>query len=350
MPILLREWSVWLPPGYEIADTAGGAAPEIQPTWSQRLFGPLGRSARGHVFNPLLSSDWREILGARSQSEASEQEGQQSIRGLGMILADYLNDEALTWGQLLSLLSESEAALGRVVLVDGEGLADIGVTPWTPVGRSSAELPLERGAALLKSANLAAIAAPGTLLFTSARNIATHRGQLADGPLPFVRAARPGTLADELRAAAQGEAGSRFESVELWRAGTVGEAPLWLWPERAPLSAGDPRGWTNYTLACSETAAPRVRIVRVAAMHSLAWAVFLALVAAGLWKPLGKPWMLVALIGASAGAALVVPRQAQRLPDLLSLESSDGIPQRARRPMVYSPGPAVLRASAVARR
>ncbi len=47
VPILWQEWSVWLPPGYEMAEYLP-AAPQSAPrqfTWSQRLFGPLGRAA-----------------------------------------------------------------------------------------------------------------------------------------------------------------------------------------------------------------------------------------------------------------------------------------------------------------
>ena len=45
MPILWQEWSVWLPPGYELAGISarGPRSAPRQFTWSQRLFGPLGR-------------------------------------------------------------------------------------------------------------------------------------------------------------------------------------------------------------------------------------------------------------------------------------------------------------------
>jgi hypothetical protein len=55
VPVLAQSWSVWLPPGYE----AYGPQLRRQPsaparlTWSQRLFGPLGRAAGQRTFDPL---------------------------------------------------------------------------------------------------------------------------------------------------------------------------------------------------------------------------------------------------------------------------------------------------------
>ena len=45
-PVLWRHWSVMLPPGYELAEHLpdGEDSPPRQVSWSQRLFGPLGRT------------------------------------------------------------------------------------------------------------------------------------------------------------------------------------------------------------------------------------------------------------------------------------------------------------------
>jgi hypothetical protein len=47
VPILWQNWSVWLPPGYELAEYLpdGQRSVPRQFTWNQRLFGPLGRGA-----------------------------------------------------------------------------------------------------------------------------------------------------------------------------------------------------------------------------------------------------------------------------------------------------------------
>ncbi|MBN1909093.1 MAG: hypothetical protein JW818_05085, partial [Pirellulales bacterium] len=48
VPVLASDWTVWLPPGYEPVgggySDPGGRTPQW--TWTQRLFGPLGRSAQ----------------------------------------------------------------------------------------------------------------------------------------------------------------------------------------------------------------------------------------------------------------------------------------------------------------
>lgn len=309
MPIVLRQWSVWLPPGYEITD-ADRRAPidELSPpTWSQRLFGPLGRGETSHVFNPLVGSDWREISATGTGSRQVYRDCEQLIRNLGMLLGDYRNDEELTWGQLLWASSENEAAYDRVLLVDAESLARLGVTPQTRVGSQSADLPLQRGLGLLRHANLRAIAAPGVVLFTGAEVAASYRGQLGSPRPGVIHTVLRGSLADELHGAAQKADWSSFETVELWRSGLAYEPPNWTWPEQTPLAACDPRGWSHYTLECSETVRPQIRIVHTAAMRSAAWAVFLAVVAMGLWKPIGKAWSLVALVGCAAALALIVP-------------------------------------------
>ncbi|NUQ61404.1 MAG: hypothetical protein HUU20_02880 [Pirellulales bacterium] len=64
VPIFSQEWTVWLPPGYEIADSRNVRLdrPRARPTWSQRLMGPLGRPA-GHA--PFVLTDpehWTRLL------------------------------------------------------------------------------------------------------------------------------------------------------------------------------------------------------------------------------------------------------------------------------------------------
>ena len=57
LPVVAGQWTLWVPPGYEAP-----GAPESQArwhrSWSQRLFGPLGRPRRSHVFNPFRADDW----------------------------------------------------------------------------------------------------------------------------------------------------------------------------------------------------------------------------------------------------------------------------------------------------
>ena len=309
IPVMIRQWSVWLPPGYE-ATAADPRAPldeVLPPTWSERLFGPLGRGTAGRIFNPLAASDWRETIAGTTQAQQARQGCEQLIGNLGNLLANYANDEGLTWGQLLSLSSETEAPLGRVLLVDAESLIALGLTPQSPVRFDSSETPLDRGLSLLRQANLLAIATPGAVLITSASSAASFRDQLSLASAGSLQVATSGPLADRLHAAARGTQWSPFETVELWRAEGAYEPPSWPVPEVATATLGNPQGWSHYQLQCSETLSPRIRIVRIATVRSLAWAIFLAVVAIGLWRPIAKAWLLVALTSIAAGTAMIVP-------------------------------------------
>jgi hypothetical protein len=64
VPVLWQHWSVWLPPGYELAEyfpDQERSTPR-RLTWSQRLFGCLGRASGQTAFNPLGSEDWRRAM------------------------------------------------------------------------------------------------------------------------------------------------------------------------------------------------------------------------------------------------------------------------------------------------
>ena len=84
---------------------------------------------------------------------------------------------------------------------------------------------------------------------------------------------------------------------------------------RSPWSAGDavngdlgePRGWSTATLQFSPTGVPSVRIVHIAAMRSMGWAVFLVLVSAGLWQLARRPAVIVAILTFGVVWSLLLP-------------------------------------------
>ncbi|REK11583.1 MAG: hypothetical protein DWQ37_13805 [Planctomycetota bacterium] len=305
IPVLLREWSVWMPPGFEVADSDRETPLDRlrPPTWSQRLFGPLGRDARGHIFNPLLSSDWRETFAARGRTDRTHEAGVQFVRDLGVLAGQYIDDEALTWGQLISAASDGEAQAGGALLVDADSFAQAGIMPQTPLVRRDADSPLERGANLLRGAGLAIVVSGRVVLITTAANTASFADQLLARDSDVVYVARPGRLADELQLAARDTGWSRYETATWW----LTQAPEWSFSQSARPAASVGRGWHRYSLSCAADATPRVRIVSTARMQSLAWAVLLAVVGLGLWKPLVRASALVLFVAIAASLALVVP-------------------------------------------
>ncbi len=308
VPVALRQWSVWLPPDYAMSDAAGNVPVDqlAPPTWSQRLFGPIGRGPFDHVFNPLVGSDWQHAFAGRAESKAADQSSEQFVRSLGTLLADYVDDEELTWGQLLYATSESESQFNRTLLIDAARLDEVGLTPQSRVGHHAASSPLAQGMQLLGRAGLVTIATDAAILITTHSAVATSTDQLSEGELAGTYTARPGPLAGEVRTAMRATPWSRFESVELWRARPAAESTAWTWPPRTD-AAASPAGWRHYTLEFSAAARPQVRIVQVARMRSLAWAAFLLIVGCGLWKRVMSNGALVALVGCAAALALVVP-------------------------------------------
>lgn len=309
VPVLLREWIVWLPPGFEIVAAADAPVDgQPAPSWSERLFGPLGRGTSGHVFNPLVTADWRETFADSSRTQRVYQDAQRAIRNLGAYLGrEEQNDDELTWGQLLAAVSDSEARFGRVLLVDSARVAEWGLTPHTQVGSvRAADLPLERGSRLLSRANLVMIATPTVTLITAAAESASYRDQLRTSRPGLIYTTLRGPLADQLHAAAQSAAGSRHHGVARWRNAHTGETSPWGNLLRAAPVASDHPGWARYSLRFAPASEPFVRVVRTDAMRSLCWAVFLGLVALGLWRQLVQPWMLVAVVGAAGVLALVI--------------------------------------------
>lgn len=71
-PVLQTEWTLRLPPGNELLRIAGGSCDQApsELTWSQRLFGPLGRSLQTRPLDPLSLGDSTEAVAA-AQSAAS---------------------------------------------------------------------------------------------------------------------------------------------------------------------------------------------------------------------------------------------------------------------------------------
>ena len=64
LAVLAQHWTVWLPPGYEACEFLPDrqASPARRLSWSQRLFGCLGRAAAQTAFNPLSVGDWSSGL------------------------------------------------------------------------------------------------------------------------------------------------------------------------------------------------------------------------------------------------------------------------------------------------
>lgn len=305
-PVMARQWTVWTPAGYSLFNSAGRIENNIAvpPTWSQRLFGVLGRSASQKIFNPLSPEDWKL---PNAELAAGRQSAQEFTESLEKIVLQYANAEALTWGQLLALASEGEAQEARTLLVDVEGLESAGVNPQTRVRSAASADSAEPGHSALAQAQLHLLVCGNYLVVTGAASDMPTGEDAQSRQRDITLAPAQGALADELRQATKTESPTRYQVVATWLA--TPPRPSSPWTVSNHLS-GRPQGapnWTAQRLNYSSSGVPQIRISNRAAVGSLAWAVFLAVLASGLWLRRWTTVTLLSLLAAALFAALVLP-------------------------------------------
>jgi len=312
IPGMTRQWTVWLPPGYEIVDASSRYPIELMapPTLGKRLFGAVGRDATSATFNPLDSSDWRQLVARDPDVRRARQSGRRFAQTLGTLMTEYVAGEAesdLTWGRLLALCADDEDPSGPTVLVDARSLAWRRMGPGMRVRYQPGDSALERGVALLRQANLAVLSGAGVIAVTSATTAATEARQLAGCDHSVIFSVAPGPLADELARAANPDRDSDYQVVAAWQAAPQRGMPPWTQFDPAHLDTQDAGAWRTYTIRSSQTGLPRIRIVHSAALRSLAWPMFLAVVALGIWRRKQRPTAPL-ILGALAGIlALLLP-------------------------------------------
>ncbi len=307
IPVMARQWTIWLPPGYAVAEADGAYTTDsLTPmTWSQRLFGAFGRGAGQKLFNPFAASDWRAVWGPSEQQQSSRV-ADGLIQNFGTIAAEYTGGEGLSWGQMLSLCAQVDTQPRRLLLLEPDGLRQLGITAHSRVRMQAGETVWQRGAATLQHSGLALLTNDVALVLTSAANAAAYSGQLLPSDGSLVKTLLPGPLADEVREASGRGAWSRFETIDSWRSSPADQPTPW----RRPALAGDffegSQGWTACTLRLTQPDNPGVRVVQTSAMSSFAWAIFLGIVGLCLSGAGVRPANLLGLAAAGACVALVV--------------------------------------------
>jgi hypothetical protein len=342
IPVVAREWKVWLPPGFEILEAPRGCAIEsMEPvTLTERFFGRLGRDATSRTFNPLTARDWQQLFSRGSDVRLARDLGKRFVETLGTAMTEFLAGEAeseLTWGQLLARAADTRGQSEPAVLIDVPSLASLRLSPLARVRFHPGDSALARGVALLQDARLAVLARADAVVIVSATTAAAESRQLATSDQNVVFTISPGPLFDEVDRALDPRNGSRYQGIASWRAAPEVAPPPWTQPANAGIQ--DAAAWNAYTLHLSDAGAPRIRIVRTAAMSSLAWAIFMAVVALGIWQARRWPAAIV-LVAALAGAmtlllppAYAAPASAAFLGALVCLAlRMTRLPPRARAP------------------
>ena len=312
VPVMARTWQVSMPSGYEVLETDPRFPTDSLTnwTWNERLFGMLARSARQRRFNPLSADAWRGVLEPHVEQVQATSAGERFLENLGTFMSENLSGEAesqLTWGQLIQLCADEEAKLRRTVLIDLDSLARVGLSPNTRVRFQSGNSLHERGAGLLDQAGLALWVAPN-LVVVAARN-----GTMSDGQQLAAVEAEPiytiaqGPLQQTLDRAAGGGRNLQFALVPAWQAGTAFASPSpWVLPDTQTAVSGDPGTRNSYRWRFAGDDSPQIRIVHLATIGALAWAVLLTTAALGIWLA-PRPAVLVGGIALAGALALWLP-------------------------------------------
>jgi hypothetical protein len=323
---LTRDWTVWLPPGHEARHP--GLRWQSQRrgvSWTQRLFGPLGREPGTPPFDPLSFAAWRRAIQGEIPRRSVEGKASALVRRLGELTArDRLDRGAdnLDWGILLTeepiqaLAADASGGRSEVdLLIDRPALSRLGLRPRTPVRTPHGDAPADRGARLLGGASLTLLAHPHAIVVTSTAAAASYHAQLSavhDGkevPLEGRGLAwvGPGPLFDQIEQASAGVPGGTFVPVHVWKQRPGDPRLPWGLARPRTYPSAEPRGWTAYQLELSHTGPSRLSLVRRDALRVLRWAAFLAAIGLAWWKAIHRPVKLTALLGLFGVAAFLLP-------------------------------------------
>jgi len=332
LPVFRREWIVWLPPGHDRLGPDGG---QSGVGWHRRLFGPLLRSERRSRFN-LFSRDHWQSLGAEVNAQQTNRMREQADAFLQGLVQEVHSlptgseeaSSSVTWGELLrscvGKLKELEHAAIPDVLVDGNALAQIGITARTTVDRSifaiqqpqsadaTARGSARRGARLLESAGLALVSHEGRLLLTTAEDLACSNQQSWQNTARSVAVGIDSAGWDRF---ARDGTEPRVVPLAAWAAKPYLPQSCWSIPPRRPYASVENDGWTAHVVPMSsggngETGADEVMSLRVRqpqTMQAFGWAAFLVSVGLVLWIVRRRVLLGIPLIAVAGSIALLVP-------------------------------------------
>lgn len=283
LPILSKRFTVWLPAGYEMLDSAQHwQALDTRPlTWTQRIFGPFGRPASEQPFRPDSVDEWSSSFADHDIDAVSLNAAQDFLTKLGTEASLTPGAETLQWGNLLSRV-ESSSAMDRRLLVDARALAEAGITPQATVrlNTSIKTTGIERGTAFLTQAGLMLLVDADAILLTSSTAAKLQQSQLMPLDAPAMRWVRRGPITTQISAGLDGKS-EHCQTLQKWlaHANSVWKAI----PTSARMSEAN-GGWTSYRWEGSHDQLLRICIVQTAALQSAAWGVFWMVLAIAWWR------------------------------------------------------------------
>ena len=307
VPVLAQFWTVWLPPGYETFDPDGRwqAVRASQPSLTQRLFGPLGRSSSTSVFDPLHPSTWSPTITDEIARHRSVAKVRQLLKTLGELTHTGIGGE-LTWGDLLDHPAVHNLPIN--LLVDSYGLEHAGVEPQHGIRPPGGDDLTKRGIALLQEANLALLVRGNIVLLTDQTSAALYHAYLDNPGLAAVWWVARGPLAEQLQHAATEEGSAGLVPAGQWRHGPLAVQVLWQTTDFSGYQPADIQGWSAFRLGLPKgDVAVRLKYVHRQSLQLFGITFFLATIGLGWWTLGDRPLVYVGAAGLFAVAGLLIP-------------------------------------------
>lgn len=307
-PVLARQSTINVPVDYELfaSGTDSGNLGSSGSSWSQRLFGPFGRSSKSAPFGPVELDGWLS-----SVSQAAPVESNPALNALlarfgvaiesTMVAANAEGEGRPTWGQLLETWDAVAKSEQTPLLIDVHALAAAGIDAQTPLVDVARSVPRNQTLALLHRSQLtmalhgrtvilttaAAVAAVGTPVGTIYGNtIVRDRSTAWDKPIQQANTGLPARLA----------------TVATWRVRST-----WPWSTSGASGGDRELGRANVLSSADPTTALRYRLVDKTRLGLIGGDLFVAILSLALWC--GRRFLPVcgAVTVVIAVAALVVP-------------------------------------------
>lgn len=307
VPVLSREWVVWLPPAYEAIRSADFGHVSRH-AWHERLFGPLARS---DAVSPLDPVDVRLAHDLFRGEAAGRQQALAELAALDRLVSEASRARA-TWGEMLASVpaaTPSDLPGGGErsrFLVDEDGMAEAGLTPASPFRLNVADDHRELAAMLLRRHGLTLLVTEQAAVLTSATRALLEASELTAAADQLVFTVNPGPLADLVDRASRGGGEGGVIPAAVWaRRSGVEHAP-WVSASLGGFATGDNPGWRAYRVRFAEGEALSLTVVNSDTLRAFRWIVFLAVFAVLLCWPVPAHWLVV-FAGLCGLSALVLP-------------------------------------------
>jgi hypothetical protein len=319
VPTLSRQWTIWLPPGYEalLGDYQPQASWSSSLSWPRRLFGPLGRPANQGPPDPFNPEDWARLFGRQPTREWATARTVKLLEDISRQLQQMERDrktDPLDWGTLLANASTQVLSADiadddpeLVLLIDPEALTNVEVTPRTAVVTSPRGPSAANGIAILNRANLLLLVHERAILLTGADRAEIDAGQLEPFEDQMLWWVRPGQLADQIEATLAQVPGHPFIPATQWADRPAPARSPWKTSQTSGRQPMDTLGWTAYRVEVADEAPVEVLVIRSHTLRSTRWIAFLALVSLAWWKLLYRPAVVIAMAGMFALGAFLLP-------------------------------------------